>query len=73
MPFLQQDNKKKEDKICIACGVKNKQTKKSYSRLMLLLLCLFFGYLELHKFYVGKIKSGFTLISSHSFFFYLTY
>ncbi|WP_236841007.1 NINE protein (plasmid) [Borreliella burgdorferi] len=40
---------------------------------MLLLLCLFFGYLELHKFYVGKIKSGFTLISSHSFFFYLTY
>ncbi|OJH14285.1 hypothetical protein ER70_09685 (plasmid) [Borreliella bissettiae] len=53
---------KKEAEICIACGVKNKQVKKSYNKLIAALLCLFFGYLGAHRFYVGKMGTGITFL-----------
>ncbi|WP_215536774.1 TM2 domain-containing protein [Borreliella bavariensis] len=49
---------KKEAEICIACGVKNKQVKKSYNRLVASLYCIFFGLLGAHRFYVGKTGAG---------------
>lgn len=53
---------KKEAEICIACGVKNKQVKKSYNRLSAAIFCLFLGYLGVHRFYVGKIGTGSTFL-----------
>ncbi|ACJ73239.1 TM2 domain protein (plasmid) [Borreliella afzelii ACA-1] len=49
---------KKDAKSCVSCGVKNKQFKKSYNRLVAGLLCLFLGYLGAHRFYVGKMGTG---------------
>ncbi|AEL19290.1 TM2 domain-containing protein [Borreliella bissettiae] len=53
---------KKDAEICISCGVKNKQVKKSYNKLIAALLCLFFGYLGAHRFYVGKMGTGITFL-----------
>ncbi|MCR8910268.1 TM2 domain-containing protein, partial [Borreliella burgdorferi 297] len=39
------------------CGVRNKQTE-NYNKLIVFLLCLLFGYLGVHRFYVGKIGTG---------------
>ncbi|WP_215539001.1 TM2 domain-containing protein [Borreliella bavariensis] len=49
---------KKEAEICIACGVRNKHAE-SHNKILLLLICLFFGCLGAHRFYVGKIGTGF--------------
>ncbi|PRR43141.1 hypothetical protein CV672_05360 [Borreliella burgdorferi] len=48
---------KKDAEICISCGVRNKQTE-NYNKLVVFLLCLFLGYLGVHRFYVGKIGTG---------------
>ncbi|WP_418905032.1 TM2 domain-containing protein [Borreliella lusitaniae] len=62
----------REDKICIACGARNKQPKKSYVGLIAFLLCLFFGYLGFHKFYLGRTNMGFTFLCISIFCFLLT-
>ncbi|MCD2412375.1 TM2 domain-containing protein [Borreliella burgdorferi] len=48
---------KKDAEICISCGVRNKQTE-NYNKLIVFLLCLLFGYLGVHRFYVGKLRTG---------------
>ncbi len=48
---------KKDAEICISCGVRNKQTE-NYNKLIVFLLCLLFGYLGVHRFYVDKIGTG---------------
>ncbi|WP_199179129.1 TM2 domain-containing protein [Borreliella burgdorferi] len=48
---------KKDAEICISCGVKNKQAE-NYNKLVVFLLCLFLGYLRVHRFYVGEIGTG---------------
>ncbi len=59
---------KKEAEICIACGVKNKQVKKSYNRLVAGLLCLFLGYLGAHRFYVGKMGDRYCVFMYNAYF-----
>lgn len=49
---------KKEAEICIACGARNKQAE-NYNKILLLLICLFFSCFGAHRFYVGKIGTGF--------------
>lgn len=61
---------KNYDKICVACGAKNRQNKQSYLGLIAFLLCLLFGYIGLHNLYLGnKIKKAliFLLLSIFSF------
>ncbi|WP_418909617.1 hypothetical protein QIA23_05650 (plasmid) [Borreliella lanei] len=61
---------KKDAKICVACGTKNKQNKKFYYELIAFLLCLVFGYLRFHNFYAGnktKISLSCLFISIVSF------
>jgi TM2 domain-containing membrane protein YozV len=41
----------------------------SKSRLIALLLCLFFGWLGVHRFYVGKIGTGILMICTFGGFF----
>ncbi len=38
------------------------------SRLAALLLCFFFGYLGIHRFYVGKVGTGLILLFTGGFF-----
>jgi TM2 domain-containing membrane protein YozV len=38
------------------------------SRLVALILCFFFGYLGLHRFYVGKVGSGLLYLCTGGFF-----
>ncbi|WLN24586.1 NINE protein (plasmid) [Borreliella bavariensis] len=49
---------KKEAEICIACGVRNKHAE-SHNKILLLLICLFFGCLGAHRFYVGQNRNWF--------------
>lgn len=50
--------------VCVKCGVSlpNKDTQANNAEnnkwLITLLLCIFFGYLGVHRFYVGKIGTG---------------
>ncbi|WP_241763059.1 NINE protein (plasmid) [Borreliella spielmanii] len=54
---------KNYDKICVACGAKNRQNKQSYLELIVFLLCVFFGLVGLHNLYLGnKIKMAFTFL-----------
>ena len=50
-----------EEKIVIERNIESKLTNKSYSEksgLVAFLLCIFFGALGIHRFYVGKIITG---------------
>ena len=45
-----------------------KESISSKSRLIALLLCLFFGWIGAHRFYVGKIGTGILMICTLGFF-----
>ncbi len=49
---------KKKLKFVLLVGVRNKHAE-SHNKILLLLICLFFGCLGAHRFYVGKIGTGF--------------
>lgn len=57
---------KKEAEICPKCGVRQKRapvgSDVSNTWLVALLLCIFFGTLGIHRFYVGKIGTGVLMI-----------
>lgn len=59
----------KSAKVALAKGQKHKVIEYNVlppdlSWIRLLLYCLFFGYIGVHRFYVGKIKSGFFFVFS---------
>jgi len=58
--------------LCVNCGCRineNKQSGKSW--VITLLLCFFWGALGIHRFYVGKIASGRTMLILTVFLFWL--
>ena len=50
-----------------------KQKVSEYKRLTALLLCIFFGWFGLHRFYVRKYASGFLMMFTFGGFFFMNY
>jgi len=57
---------KKEAEICPKCGVRQRtasiNSDISSNWLTCLLLCIFLGYLGVHRFYIGKIGTGILML-----------
>lgn len=56
---------KSDTKFCTQCGAStspSRETKSDKSAVSALLLCIFLGSLGLHRFYVGKIKTGILML-----------